>query len=394
MHRNIFGFIVITLLLTGCVSPSLTGKTADEVGMAALQKSLGEPSYNFTVKMQMSLITAPVNSIQQPDEDEEDDDFSPTSSIGNFLETLFKGITIDFQGAVDVPKQHGELEAVINYNQRNIQSSLTVPIILEGPAPVKVLIDPSAFSLFLSELAKSEVNGKFVQLPTSITKSIGNPFSPELLTEVKTIYSEMDKNVFSFQPLNQQDHQWGASRKVRLSLKPAQISALSCQLGSMKIVYQTLNLKNVDKDACTAKLTDLLSELVGADNIMNFDMSLQDSHVVGYAIHTAVSAKNVTPISHGKQFLQLNMTSHFTNFGHPKFKYQPDEKNIVQINHDTLPTLAEILDINEDENASISESITDDEECSAPDETEKPQEKPAKKNKSEAKAKRKSPRKR
>lgn len=311
---SILGVFAIAAGLNGCATAT-QGKSPQEAGIQALTQLIEEPAYNFEG-------SGRVTGVHLNDESGEN-----AGSSASSVDEILKAMSIEISGAWDLPKKRMEMIPVVRFDQRNLQSMVRFPLIIDANPETRVLVDPSALSLFMESL--KPYDGKFVQVPNALAAMMGDPFDPAKREQIKKIYAQIDPKSFSFQPLNDLDKKWGANSKVRVALDEKQLSALFCRvIAAQLLAGKSTSETNEESEESCMGMNDLLSEqgLIGQ---VYMDLGLDSQgRTRSMQFHITMQqpdeGKNMTMV--------FNM--HMFNFGSPKFSLNPKADQIAQIDSD------------------------------------------------------------
>ena len=319
---RILSIFAIAVGLNGCAT-AIQGKSPEEAGRQALTQLIEEPAYNFEG-------SGRVTGVHLDDKKTGEETSSKTSSVDDII----KAFSVEISGAWDLPKKRMEMIPVVRFDQRNLQGMVRFPLIIDANPKPRVLVDPSALSWFMEGLKPYE--GKFVQLPNELITTMGDPFDPAKREQIKKIYSGIDPQSFSFQPLNELDKQWGASSKVRVALNQKQLSTLFCRViaAQLQLGQPVGDEGDEASDNCLG-MDDLFSQegLIGE---VYLDLGL-DSQGRTRSLQAKVAMKQ--PDEEKDMTMVFNM--HMFNFGNPKFSLNPTANQIAQL--DTDMSFAELM---------------------------------------------------
>lgn len=301
------------LLLGGCASP-LANKTADVAAVQTMEHN-AQGSYNFDGVVRVSALHLPAKLTQSLDKD--------------LVEEVAKSFSMDLRGAVDLKQSRLELVPTLRFARPNVETWLRVPMLLELNS-LTLWVDASAFDL-ASPVLRGENKGKLIKVQAPQDKIKNLPIDAmlaELPRVTKNIYAAIDKKAYTFQPLDEQARQMGASYRIRLTLDPAAELKMSKQ-----VVIELAELakrhspdKQKEIEAMVKGITPLLDASRGeVETSSQTDLLVSRSGTL-----LAMVARQKLGVPKEKELeVSIESVLRLSNHGKPVFSLHPTADNVV-----------------------------------------------------------------
>ena len=311
------------LLLTGCASP-LAGKPADLATRQVLRDNLQHASYNFSGELGFTSLHG-----------SSADDAKPQLSYT--INQIARSTKVAINGALDQSSKRMELIPSFRFERRNLQASLSLPLEL-NLQDFSLLVDPSAFDLFVPELYSEQTRFVRFRLPSDIAAKIPlDAMFKALPGLVDEGYGTVDKQVFALEPLDATARQLGASYQLRIAMNPLQESQVVVHIvdGLVKVIQQEAERQGRPEDgkqaASASQLIRSLTQRSAADMQASRTVSHLYANRQGQLLGMNQEITLDTPQLRGLAYVHMR----YSNHGKPVFAYQPAAADIVD--YDKLP---------------------------------------------------------
>ncbi|MCD5362267.1 hypothetical protein [Chromobacterium aquaticum] len=312
-------------LLGGCASP-LTNKSADEATRKVVIQNWNSRGYNIDADIGFDEL----RMAKPKHADEEVSELEMTE----VMDQVARSMRFSVKGALDASGGRLELIPALRLERRNLLVSVQLPLQFHAK-DMSLLVDPSAAYLFLPDLRPYE--GKFlrVRLPQRVADNF--PLKamyqamPKLLDEA---YAKVDKQAFSFQPLDERARELGARYQLRIAMNHAQENQLATHIvdGLIKVAQQE-----------AARKPQLKPGPLGSESLLQLIKSLLSVTEANPLNSNTVSDLYV---SRGGDLLAIRQTIRFnspdfrgqahadirySHLGKPVFAFQPGAADIVDL---------------------------------------------------------------
>lgn len=317
------------VLLTGCATP-LAGKTPDEATRKVMLQNWQNASYNFDAQIGFDkLVFADADAkADKPD-------------VADIVDQVGRSIRVNVSGALDAPA--GRVEAIpeLRFERRNLMSSIKMPLQFQAK-DMSLLVDPSAVDLFLPSLRKH--SGKFIRakLPADMADKI--PLKEMYQAMPKIIddaYAQVDKQAFSFQPLDAYAGEIGAHYKLRMELSRGQEQKLTLQMldGLAKVAREQAKPaddKSGEDKSGTESMIRLVQSLIKLEPSSG-DKSRTISDIYASRGGDLLALRQKVHIEAAEFSADAYVNVRYSHYGKPQFVYQLSENDIVDFDKLELP---------------------------------------------------------
>ncbi|MEO9383909.1 hypothetical protein [Chromobacterium phragmitis] len=311
-------------LLAGCATP-LAGKTPDEAARKVMVQNWQNASYNFDAQIGFDKLafSGKDSKLAEPE-------------IADTIDQVGRSIRIQVSGALDAPT--GRLEAIpeLRFERRNLLASVKVPLQFHAQ-DMSLLVDPSAVDLFLPSLRKQ--SGKFIRakLPADMAAKMPLKEMYQAMPQViDQAYAAVDKQAFSFQPLDAYAGEVGARYKLRMTLNHEQEQKLTLQMldGLAKVAREQAKQPN-DKLSAEAMIRLVQGFVSAAPASFGKNLTVSDIYVSrGGDLRAMRQQIHIeTPEFNGDAYVHTR----YSHYGKPQFVYQLGESDIVDYDKLELP---------------------------------------------------------
>ncbi|MBK0414059.1 hypothetical protein JD974_06520 [Chromobacterium haemolyticum] len=314
-------------LLTGCVSP-LANKSADQAVRKIMLQNWNSKGYNIDADIGFDEL-----NVAEVDKAKEDGG-QLEQAAASAADQIARSMRLNVRAALDVPGGKLELIPALRLERRNLLTSVQLPLQFHAK-DLSLLVDPSAAYLFVPEMQAYE--GKFlrVRLPQRVADNF--PLQamyqamPKLLDEA---YAKVDKQAFSFQPLDSRAAELGARYRLRIAMNRAQENQMASHIiaGLIQVARQEAARKPQIKPGPlgSESLLQLIDSLIKASEANPLNSStVSDLYVSrgGDLLAIRQTIRFDSPRFRGQAHADIR----YSNQGKPVFAFQPAEADILDL---------------------------------------------------------------